>query len=207
VQEASIAAHMATSSHQFALKHCRDMLVIYNTEYSLLLKELTEVNSMHKQFSGDDDMEQETSEWREDVRGRIKELKEKKRKIQEEEELLRNKKQKPLYYKEQPRLIKSVTVPKAANTVTIDTSKAADDNSTLTESTSPAIVPQRTMEERSAALQKIVNGNLSMSQGVDVDKEESALKEAEVKAMARDAGVICTHNANSRFMYGDSVEE
>ena len=197
MDERVVVANMAaTSAYQFQLKHCRDMLVIFNQEYSLLIKELTEVNSMSRQFLGDDDMEQETSEWRLDVRGRLKELKEKKRTIQEEEEQLRKKckleAHHPIFTKPKP-----VPLPAATKAVTIDvdTAKIVDDTSTLTE-TSPVNVQPRTVEQRSAALEKIVNGNLSMSPGVDDDdraaEEADDLAQEEALRMASVNGILCT---------------
>jgi hypothetical protein len=76
IQDKASAAHMANLTHQVQLKHCRDLMVVYNTEYSLLLKELSEVNSMTRQFAGDDNMEQETKEWRDDVKQQLEQLKE-----------------------------------------------------------------------------------------------------------------------------------
>jgi hypothetical protein len=129
------AAHMANSSHQFMLKHCPDMLVVLNSEYSLLLKELTEVNAMARNFQGDDDIEQESSEWQKDIKQRLDDVRQKKRKIQAEEEELRAQSTNKILvqvtaYYEQLGFAKPVAAAKAV--VTLDPKTAVNDNSTLT---------------------------------------------------------------------------
>jgi hypothetical protein len=144
---------------------------------------------MARQFVGDDDMEQEVAEWQLDVRGRLKELKEEKQTIQEEEEQLRKKSKldspADIFSKPKP-------VPPATNRVTIDVdaAKLVDDNSTLTDTTTPSSAPPCSTEQCLAALDKILNGNnLSMSPGVD-KAEERAHEEA--LRMASVNGIICT---------------
>jgi hypothetical protein len=101
LKDKASAAHLANAEYQHQLKHLREMLVIYNGEHSLLLKELSEAMQLSKQARGDDDMEQESAQWLSEVRYRITELKEKKRKLLEEEEQIRSrgpKKQVLAYY-------------------------------------------------------------------------------------------------------------
>jgi hypothetical protein len=184
------AAHMANSSHQFMLKHCRDMLVVLNSEYSLLLKELTKVNAMARNFQGDDDIEQESSEWRKDIKERLDYVRQKKRKIQAEEEELHaqntNKIQVTAYY-EQLGFAKPVAAAKAV--VTVDPKTSIDDNSTLTEGTglvpvtvaaakktdfavtrvkNPSVNNMAVLQElpkpMSLAMAKVYTGSLSMTQ-------------------------------------------
>jgi DNA-binding transcriptional MerR regulator len=92
LKDRASATHLANSDHHGSLKHIREMLVICNSEHALLLKELSEVIQMKKAAEGDDDLEQESEEWRQDVKKRMDELKKKKKHLLEEEEVLRRSK-------------------------------------------------------------------------------------------------------------------
>ena len=199
MQDKASAAHLANSSHQFMLKHYRDMLVVLNTEYSLLLKELSEVNTMRKNFEGDDDIEQETFDWRKDIKNRLDDVRNKKRKLQEEEERLRQedtKRQVLAYYDQVGDFsVKEATLPRkiSPKAVTVNSKMPAlDDTSTLTNSTKsfPPTAPPPP-QKRSNAMAKIVAGNLSMSLTMEDKMDDSDVEEGD--------GIICTKNTEARF--------
>jgi hypothetical protein len=215
IQEKATAAHLANSSHQFMLKHFRDMLVILNSEYSLLLKELSEVNTMQRSFQGDNDIEQETFDWRKEIKGRMNDVRKKKRKMQEEEKRLHQEdtqRQVLAYYdqvgdfsvsrkKNAPPSTKTVPIAKAV-TVTGNVKDAAEDASTLTNSTNLSAIPPAKMPalppgsvQRSAVMAKVVAGNLSMSPSEQEAMEKEEAMENAYKNARLLNGIIFTLHA------------
>lgn len=130
MKDKASVAHMANSDHQFNLKHIRDMLVICNNHHATLVKELVEVNKMGRDAAGDDDIEQECHDWREDIKARLKALKLKRKAFEEEEEQSRKKPKSDAvtaYYEQVGSFLKP-----APKKVTVDHSKRSDEASSLT---------------------------------------------------------------------------
>lgn len=166
-------------------------MVVYNKEYSLLLKELTEVNNMNKKFADDDDMQQETKDWRDDIKERLGVLKEKKRKIQDEEESLRiqsPKKQVVAYYQQ----IGSFP----GVSVSVGAKSKSSDTSTITASViSNNKALRNTESAKKTGLEMIRKGNLSYTCDEVVVQDE--LQEEPLTAFGH--GRVCNANAEAHL--------